>query len=160
MSNVSSQEPRFLAGEGVWERKPQKAALCPLQPVAPDTGTHTHTETLSLEDRHRREDLALPLLVSSHPHPCAGCAPGHPGRGAHCLTGRREMDTPASPQSQNSEAGDIAAGRSGLWPSPLAKYSLPETLCLPSKPGPSPSDGASWGPRLHSPAHRAGPDRC
>lgn len=152
--------PCFLAGEGIWEGKPQKAALCPFQPVAPDTGIHTHTETLSSEDRHSREDLALPLLVSSHPHPCACCARRSPGRGAHCLTGRREMDTPASPQPQNSEAGDIAAGRSGLWPSPLPKHSLQETLHLPSKPGPSPSAGASWGPRLQSPARRAGPGRC
>lgn len=65
------------------------------------------------------------------------------------------MDTP-SPQSQNSEAGDIAVGRSGLWPSPLAKYSLSETLCLPFQARPVTISWSILGDRASGPARRAG----
>ena len=69
------------------------------------------------------------------------------------------MDTPAQPSPRTARPGH-RSGEQRLWPSPPAKHSQQEPLRPPSKPGPSPSAGASCGQFLQSPARRAGPGRC
>ena len=135
----------FLLEKGSGRRSLGKP---PPAPCSQSLQTHAHTLTLKhcpRTDRHSREDLALPVLDSSHAHPCAWCERRSPGTrsalshreegGGHARRrcSARGVALAWRPQLQGSEAGEIAAGRGRPRPSlRLAMQSPQETLRLPS----------------------------
>lgn len=154
----------------------------PPAPSSQSLQTHAHTLTLKhcpRKDRHSREDLALPVLDSSHPHPCAWCERRSPGTRS-ALSHRKEGDgharrrcslgvsrwhgVPSSRAARlgTSQLGGAGPGRVCGWrcrarrrpctflPSPVRRHRLGESLgTAPGHPSP-----------LRSGARQTRPGRC